>query len=100
MTSVDFKCGASMSARARYLLDTNLPQNEQLYRDLTTRGYTGATAHAHHAGNAAGHRRVACCAAWVRAFPFHMNEGHAAFLTLELIARSLRPARPFAEAEG
>ena len=45
-----------------YLLDTNRPENEQHFRDLTAARLWRRQHHAHHAGNFAGHRRRAVAA--------------------------------------
>ena len=82
-----------------YLLDANRPENAQHFRDLTAACLRRRQHHAHHAGNAAGHRRRAAAArAGCPASVFHMNEGHAAFLTLELIREKMAAGQTFAEA--
>jgi glycogen phosphorylase len=69
-----------------YLLDANLPENEPHYRDLTTRVYGGdSTTRIMQeillgVGGVRLLRKLGLSPA-----VFHMNEGHAAFLTLELM---------------
>jgi glycogen phosphorylase len=69
-----------------YLLDTNLPQNEQHYRDLTLRVYGGdsTTRIMQEVLLGIGGTRL-LRALGIQPSMFHMNEGHAAFLALELI---------------
>ena len=101
MTSVDFQVWRVNVGRVPvYLLDTNLPQNEQLYRDLTTRVYGGdSTTRIMQEmllgiGGVRLLRRLGLAPS-----TFHMNEGHAAFLTLELIREKLATGKTIAEAE-
>src|SRR3954453_22236602 len=69
-----------------YLLDTNLPQNEQHFRDLTLRVYGGDSTTRIMQEMLLGIGGVRLLRALgVKPSVFHMNEGHAAFLTLELI---------------
>ncbi len=73
-----------------YLLDTNRPENEQRFRDLTLRVYGGDS-------TTRIMQEILLGIGGVRLFRalglepsvFHMNEGHAAFLTLELIREKL-----------
>jgi len=73
-----------------YLLDTNLPGNEQHFRDLTTRVYGGdSTTRIMQEillgiGGVRLLRKLA-----IEPSTFHMNEGHAAFLTLELLREKM-----------
>ena len=82
-----------------YLLDTNLPQNEQHYRDLTLRVYGGdSTTRIMQEmilgiGGVRLLRRLG-----ITPSVFHMNEGHAAFLTLELIREKMAEGKKFAYA--
>ena len=63
LNAVDFQVWRVNVGRVPvYLLDTNLPQNEQLFRDLTTARLWRRQHHAHHAGNSARHRRRAAAA--------------------------------------
>jgi starch phosphorylase len=83
-----------------YLLDTNLPQNEQLFRDLTTRVYGGDS-------TTRIMQEILLGIGGVRLLrtlglapsTFHMNEGHAAFLTLELIREKMAAGKTFEEAQ-
>ena len=82
-----------------YLLDTNLEQNEQLYRDLTLHVYGGDT-------TTRIMQEIVLGVGGVRLLRklglqpsvFHMNEGHAAFLTLELIREHHAQGKSFADA--
>ncbi len=82
-----------------YLLDTNLPENEQHFRDLTTRVYGGdSTTRIMQEmllgiGGVRLLRRLG-----LEPSTFHMNEGHAAFLTLELIREKIAAGKKAAEA--
>lgn len=79
-----------------YLLDTNRPENEQRFRDLTLRVYGGDN-----------HTRIMqeillgvggvrlMRALGVEPSTYHMNEGHAAFLTLELVRERLAAGKNF-----
>jgi starch phosphorylase len=101
MTSVDFQVWRVNVGRVPvYLLDTNLPQNEQLYRDLTTRVYGGdSTTRIMQEillgiGGVRLLRRLG-----IAPSTFHMNEGHAAFLTLELIREKIATGKTATEAQ-
>ena len=82
-----------------YLLDANLPENAQHFRDLTARVYGGD--HSMRImqeillgiGGVRLLRRLG-----VEPSVFHMNEGHAAFLTLELIREKMAAGKSFADA--
>ena len=73
-----------------YLLDTNLPENEDHYRDLTLRVYGGDT-------STRIMQEILLGVGGVRLMRllglspsvFHMNEGHAAFLGLELMKEKM-----------
>ena len=67
------------------LLDTNRPENEQHYRDLTLRVYGGdsTTRIMQEILLGVGGVRLLRTLGYTPSV-FHMNEGHAAFLTLEL----------------
>jgi glycogen phosphorylase len=69
-----------------YLLDTNRPENEQHFRDLTLRVYGGdsTTRIMQEILLGIGGVRLLRALA-IQPSTFHLNEGHAAFLTLELI---------------
>jgi starch phosphorylase len=82
-----------------YLLDTNLPENDLHFRDLTLRVYGGdsTTRIMQEILLGVGGVRL------VRALGlspsvFHMNEGHAAFLTLELAREKMAEGKTLKEA--
>jgi glycogen phosphorylase len=82
-----------------YLLDTNLPENEQLHRDLTLRVYGGDSTTRIMQEILLGIGGVRLMRALgIAPSTFHMNEGHAAFLTLELIREKTSTGKTFAEA--
>ncbi len=82
-----------------YLLDTNLPENEQHLRDLTTRVYGGDSTTRIMQEILLGVGGVRLIRALgVEPSTFHMNEGHAAFLTLELIREKMAEGKKAAEA--
>lgn len=82
-----------------YLLDTNLQENEQHFRDLTLRVYGGDSTTRIMQEILLGVGGVRFLRALgVRPSVFHMNEGHAAFLTLELIREKMAAGRTFPEA--
>ena len=69
-----------------YLLDTNLPQNSQHFRDLTAHVYGGDQWVRIGQEILLGIGGVRFLRAiGLRPAVFHMNEGHSAFLTLELL---------------
>jgi len=82
-----------------YLLDTNLPANAQHIRELTSRVYAGD-------GTTRIMQEILLGIGGVRLLRqlgiqpsvFHMNEGHAAFLTLELIREKMAAGKNFQEA--
>jgi starch phosphorylase len=82
-----------------YLLDTNRPENEQHYRDLTLRVYGGdsTTRIMQEVLLGVGGARL-LRALGVQPSVFHMNEGHAAFLALELIREKLAEGKSFNDA--
>ena len=84
-----------------YLLDTNLPQNEQLYRDITNSVYGGdsTTRIMQEILLGIGGTRL-LRKLGLTPSTFHMNEGHAAFLTLELIREKMAAGKTFAEAQA
>jgi len=81
-----------------YLLDTNRPENEQRYRDLTLRVYGGDSTTRIMQEVCS----VSACAppagARCSTLGVHMNEGHAAFLTLELVREKLDAGKSFQDA--
>jgi len=82
-----------------YLLDANLPENEPHQRDLTLRVYGGDT-------TTRVMQEILLGVGGVRLLlelglqpsTFHMNEGHAAFLTLELAREKMAEGKAFAQA--
>lgn len=84
---------------AVYLLDTNRPENEPHYQDLTLRVYGGDSATRIMQEMLLGVGGVRLLRALgVEPSVFHMNEGHAAFLTLELIREKMAAGKTFAAA--
>jgi len=82
-----------------YLLDTNRPENQQLYRDLSLRVYGGDSTTRIMQEMLLGMGGVRLLRSLgIEPSVFHMNEGHVAFLTLELIRENLAHGMPFAEA--
>ena len=82
-----------------YLLDANLPQNEQLFRDLTLHVYGGDSTTRVLQEMLLGIGGVKLLRALgVRPSVFHMNEGHAAFLTLELAREKIAAGASFPKA--
>ena len=84
---------------AVYLLDSNHPDNEQHYRDMTLRVYGGdsTTRIMQEILLGVGGVRV-LRALGIQPAVFHMNEGHAAFLTLELIRERRAQGKKLEEA--
>src|SRR5258706_15209007 len=82
-----------------YLLDTNRPENEQHFRDLTLRVYGGdsTTRIMQEMLLGVGGTRLLRTLG-VQPSTFHMNEGHAAFLTLELIREKIAAGKKFTDA--
>jgi starch phosphorylase len=82
-----------------YLLDANLPENEQHHRDLTLRVYGGdsTTRIMQEILLGVGGVRLLRTLG-VQPSTFHMNEGHAAFLTLELVGEKMAAGKSFDEA--
>ncbi|MSU31927.1 MAG: alpha-glucan family phosphorylase [Pedosphaera sp.] len=82
-----------------YLLDTNRPENEPMFRDLTLRVYGGDSTTRIMQEIVLGVGGVRLLRALgVKPSTFHMNEGHAAFLTLELIREKMALGKSFPEA--
>ena len=84
-----------------YLIDANLKENEQRFRDLTLRVYGGDSSTRIMQeillgiGGVKLLRRLGH-----QPSVFHLNEGHAAFLTLELIREKLAAGRTFEQAQA
>jgi len=100
LSNVKFKAWRVNVGRCpAYLLDTNLPENEQHYRDLTLRVYGGDSTTRILQEILLGIGGVRLMRALgIQPSVFHMNEGHAAFLTLELIREKLAAGKSFADA--
>ena len=82
-----------------YLLDTDLPENDQKYRELTAHVYGGdnSTRIAQEIVLGIGGVRM-LRAIGLKPATFHMNEGHSAFLTLELLREQLASGKAVEEA--
>ena len=102
MSDVDFQVWRVNVGRVPiYLLDTNLPENEQLFRDLTNRVYGGDSTTRIMREILLGIGGVRLLRALgIAPSTFHMNEGHAAFLTLELIREKMAAGKTFEEAQA
>ena len=82
-----------------YLLDTNIPANESNYRDICGRVYGGDQ-------NMRINQEILLGIGGVKLLDtlhikpavYHMNEGHSAFLTLELLSGEIARNVPFDEA--
>ncbi|HVV01567.1 MAG TPA: alpha-glucan family phosphorylase, partial [Verrucomicrobiae bacterium] len=82
-----------------YLLDTNRPENEQHFRDLTLRVYGGDSTTRIMQEILLGIGGVRLLRALqIQPSVYHMNEGHAAFLTLELIREKMQSGQTFLKA--
>lgn len=82
-----------------YLLDVNRPENEQHLRDLTLRVYGGDSTTRIMQEVLLGIGGVRLLRALgIEPSVFHMNEGHAAFLTLELVREKMAAGKSFSEA--
>ena len=82
-----------------YLLDTNRPENPQHFRDLTLRVYGGDSTTRIMQEILLGIGGVRLMRALgIRPSVYHMNEGHAAFLTLELMREKMGQGRDFVDA--
>jgi starch phosphorylase len=82
-----------------YLLDSNRPENEQLYRDLTLRVYGGDSTTRIMQEMLLGFGGVRLLRELgIEPSVFHMNEGHVAFLALELLREKIRSGIPFEQA--
>ncbi len=82
-----------------YLLDSDLPQNEQRFRDLTAHVYGGdqSTRIGQEILLGIGGVRL-LRALGITPSVFHMNEGHSAFLTLELVREQLQSKKSLDQA--
>ncbi len=82
-----------------FLLDTNRPENEQRFRDLTLRVYGGDSTTRIMQEVLLGVGGVRLLRALnIAPSVFHMNEGHAAFLVLELLREKMAAGKSFNEA--
>jgi len=73
-----------------YLLDTNLPQNEERFRDITAHVYGGDSTTRISQEIVLGIGGVRMLRALdIAPSIFHMNEGHSAFLTIELLREQI-----------
>jgi glycogen phosphorylase len=82
-----------------YLLDTNRPENEQHFRDLTLRVYGGDSTTRIMQEILLGIGGVRLLRSLgLQPSVFHMNEGHAAFLTLELIREKMAAGKSYQDA--
>ncbi len=82
-----------------FLLDTNLPENEQHHRDLTLRVYGGDSSTRIMQEIVLGVGGVRLLRALgVKPSTYHMNEGHAAFLTLELVREKMKAGKSLNDA--
>ncbi len=82
-----------------FLLDTNRPENEQRFRDLTLRVYGGDSTTRIMQEVLLGIGGVKLLRALnIAPSTFHMNEGHAAFLVLELLREKMAAGKSFKDA--
>src|SRR5512136_1413798 len=90
---------ANVGRVAVYLLAANRPENEEDFRDLTQRVYGGDSTTRIMQEMLLGIGGVRLLRSLgVKPSVFHMNEGHAAFLTLELIREKMATGTSFADA--
>jgi starch phosphorylase len=82
-----------------YLLDSNRPENQPIHRDLTLRVYGGDRSTRIMQEMLLGIGGVRMLRALgIQPSLFHMNEGHAAFVALELMREKLEEGKSFDEA--
>jgi glycogen phosphorylase len=82
-----------------YLIDANRPENDQRFRDLTLRVYGGDSTTRIMQEILLGIGGVKLLRKLgLQPSVFHMNEGHAAFLTLELIREKMAAGQSFEQA--
>jgi starch phosphorylase len=100
MNQVAFQAWRANVGRAVvYLLDANRPENEQHFRDLTQRVYGGDSTTRIMQEMLLGIGGVRLLRTLgVQPSVFHMNEGHAAFLTLELMREKMAAGKNLPEA--
>jgi starch phosphorylase len=100
LESVAFQAWRINAGRAPvFLLDTNLPENDEHFRNLTARVYGGdnTTRIMQEILLGVGGVRL-LRALGIQPSVFHMNEGHAAFLTLELIREKMAGGQNYSDA--
>lgn len=84
-----------------FLLDTDLPVNQQFQRDLTAHVYGGDQSNRIGQEILLGIGGVRLLRALgLKPSVFHMNEGHSAFLTLELLREQLHAKKTHDQAEA
>jgi len=84
---------------ALYLLDTNVEQNDVHYRDITSRVYGGDSTTRINQEMILGIGGVRFLEKLgIQPRVYHMNEGHSAFLTLELLRKELQSGKSQSEA--
>ena len=89
----------SVGRASVYLLDANRPENAQHHRDLTRRVYGGDNTMRLMQEILLGVGGVRLLRALgLQPSVFHMNEGHAAFLTLELVREKMAGGMTYTEA--
>ena len=100
MSQVAFHAWRANVGRAVvYLLDANRPENEQHFRDLTLRVYGGDSTTRIMQEMLLGIGGVRLLRTLgVQPSVFHMNEGHAAFLTLELVREKMAAGKSLPDA--
>ncbi|MEN3039391.1 MAG: alpha-glucan family phosphorylase, partial [Candidatus Kryptonium sp.] len=83
-----------------YLLDTNLPENDFHFRDITSKVYGGDSTTRIFQEIVLGIGGVRFLRALgIEPSVYHLNEGHSAFLTLELLREEISKGKPKEEAE-
>ena len=100
MSQVSFKAWrVNVGRNPVFLLDTNLPENEAHFRDLTLRVYGGdsTTRIMQEILLGVGGVRLLRALGY-QPSTFHMNEGHAAFLTVELVREKMAQLLTFEQA--
>ncbi len=84
-----------------YLLDTNLPENDQHFQGLTAHVYGGDVDTRIGQEIVLGIGGVRLLRSMhIEPTVFHMNEGHSAFLTLELLREQVRQGKNIPEAQS
>lgn len=84
-----------------YLLDTNIEENEPHYRDITGKVYGGDSTTRINQEIILGIGGVKFLhALGLRPAVYHMNEGHSAFLTVELLREEIEKGKTFEEAKS